>query len=106
LALIWVHPRTAFTLLDGGEIVLGRSETSRTLLPGKEISREHARVERRDGFWLIHDLESKNGTVVNGRRSKTSALSEQDVVRLGEWIAVLGRVTREQLELHEVMVEQ
>jgi hypothetical protein len=38
------------------------------VLPKRQVSRYHARIERRNGEYLLRDLGSKNGTYVNGER--------------------------------------
>jgi transcriptional regulator of acetoin/glycerol metabolism len=47
------------------------------------VSAAHARLLRVPGRWLLEDLGSKNGTVVNGVRTTRAALSDGDVIELG-----------------------
>jgi hypothetical protein len=53
---------------NGGqeELVIGRHPECDVVLPGPAVSRRHARLRFRDGTWILEDLESTNGTVVNG----------------------------------------
>ena len=52
---------------DGG--VLGRGgEKGAFFEKDMTVSRQHARVDFRDGVWSIEDLHSTNGTWVNGQR--------------------------------------
>ena len=67
-------------------ITIGRAEDNTLALDGDEYaSSHHARVEaQRDGVWL-HDLDSTNGTYVNGEQIKgRTRLREGDTVRIGE----------------------
>jgi hypothetical protein len=47
-------------------VVIGRSAESDFILPERQISREHVRIWREDDAYYIEDLNSKNGTWLNG----------------------------------------
>jgi pSer/pThr/pTyr-binding forkhead associated (FHA) protein len=47
------------------------------------ISRQHARLDYQDGRWTITDLNSDNGTFVNGRKVTSQALQYGDEVKMG-----------------------
>jgi class 3 adenylate cyclase len=50
-------------------LIIGRtSPPSDLVLPGQEVSRQHCRFELCDGQVLVVDLQSRNGTFVNGHR--------------------------------------
>ena len=55
-------------LLDSDVVIIGR-EAGETdlLLPERQVSRKHAKIERTDTGFLLTDLESKNGTFLNGK---------------------------------------
>jgi serine/threonine protein kinase len=67
------------------ELLIGRQASDEgSLGQDAEISREHARVSRADGEFVIEDLGSTNGTFVNGRRiSGPEILSAGDRIQLG-----------------------
>ena len=67
-------------------ITIGRSNTNNVMLTDMSVSREHAKIIRFDnGAYSITDLNSTNGTYVNGQRiNGTVALYENDTVRIGE----------------------
>jgi pSer/pThr/pTyr-binding forkhead associated (FHA) protein len=72
--------------LDSAPVTVGRAEENDLVLDSDEFaSVKHARFEpRRDGVWL-QDLESTNGTFVNGKKViKPQKLSPGDVIRVGE----------------------
>ena len=54
----------------GEETVLGRDETADIVLTdtSDELSRRHARIVLRDEDVIVEDLDSPNGTFVNGQR--------------------------------------
>ncbi|MEO6061671.1 MAG: FHA domain-containing protein [Thermoflexales bacterium] len=55
-------------LLDSDVVIIGR-EAGETdlLLPERQVSRKHAKIERTETGFLLTDLESKNGTFLNGK---------------------------------------
>jgi transglycosylase-like protein with SLT domain/FHA domain-containing protein len=65
-------------------LVLGRDPSCDFVIDDARVSREHARIELRDGDGFVVDLGSRNGTRVNGREvSRPTALRDGDVVQLG-----------------------
>jgi len=55
-------------VLDEDHTLIGRSSECDVVLPKRQVSRQHAEIERSDGSYILHDLGSKNGTYVNGQR--------------------------------------
>jgi len=49
------------------ELLVGRHASCDVRLRSPTVSRRHARLVFRDAAWIVQDLESKNGTAVNGR---------------------------------------
>jgi len=53
-------------------------------LPVKEASRRHFRIWRHDdGDWRLKDLDSTNGTMLNGQLVKVSRLKHKDTITVG-----------------------
>ena len=69
--------------LDKESVQIGRIADNDIVLPDPNVSRVHARVEKRTAAYQITDLESTNGTWVNERRVSSVKLKENDVIRLG-----------------------
>lgn len=67
--------------------LLGRGQDCNPRFEDSRLSRHHALIERRDGAWWITDLESKNGTLLNGRPVDSARLASGDLVSLGNLIA-------------------
>jgi pSer/pThr/pTyr-binding forkhead associated (FHA) protein len=67
------------------ETLIGRNPTTHITLLDEGISREHAIVLRdeQSGAYSIEDLQSTNGTRVNGKRTRSADLSHGDVVEIG-----------------------
>jgi predicted component of type VI protein secretion system len=58
-------------LVDSDSVVIGREVgLSDLLLPERQVSRRHAKIERTMEGFQISDLGSKNGTFVNGKEVK------------------------------------
>lgn len=74
-------------LLDSPRIVLGKNEREADVcITGRSVSRIHARLEQTEGAYYLEDLNSTNGTYVNGElleyRQKVK-LSSRDRVIFG-----------------------
>jgi pSer/pThr/pTyr-binding forkhead associated (FHA) protein len=70
--------------LTRDEILIGRGEECDTIIPHASISREHVRVKKLKPGYVLFDLQSKNGTYVNGRPIVENLLKEGMTVRIGE----------------------
>ncbi len=72
--------------IDRDELIIGRSETADIHLDQDSVSRNHARITMLDGVVTVQDLDSTNGTYVNGRPVSASELADGDRVHVGETI--------------------
>ena len=65
---------------------LGRAEENAIRLTERNISRQHARLERVDGRWVLKDVTSYNGCYVNGQRvAEAQELSHGDLLQVGDY---------------------
>ena len=69
--------------LSDEPMILGRDLSCGVHIAGGNVSRRHARIERKGSRWTLADLESRNGTQVNGKRVAEQALSSLDEIVLG-----------------------
>jgi serine phosphatase RsbU (regulator of sigma subunit)/pSer/pThr/pTyr-binding forkhead associated (FHA) protein len=66
-------------------VSIGRSRESDIFLPDQWLSRHHAAIEQREGAFWVGDLNSKNGTLLNGEPVRDwRRLRPGDVITLGE----------------------
>jgi pSer/pThr/pTyr-binding forkhead associated (FHA) protein len=72
-----------FPLIDGQEIVIGRSSDLDMVLVEEMVSRRHARILLEDAVISIEDLGSTNGTFVNGEKIQKGVLKEGDRILIG-----------------------
>jgi hypothetical protein len=66
------------------EMVIGRHPSCDVVLGHAAVSRRHARLRFRDGIWVLQDLDSTNGTTINGLRVGRCQLRVGDHLMLGE----------------------
>ena len=71
-------------------VVLGRSRSCDIRLPDVNVSRRHAEVRQEGATYWIVDLDSMNGTVVNGRPVERERLRDGDTITLGSTEIVFG----------------
>jgi hypothetical protein len=73
---------------DGGRerLLIGRHYSCDVVLGSSNVSRRHARLQFRDGNWILRDLDSTNGTLVNGVPVGRCALRPGDRVTIGAHI--------------------
>jgi type II secretory ATPase GspE/PulE/Tfp pilus assembly ATPase PilB-like protein len=70
--------------LDGGPLTIGRNFTNLLVLEEPMASRFHCVIEREGDTFYVRDLESRNGTFLNGKQIKDSDLKSGDVVSIGK----------------------
>lgn len=75
------------------EIVRAPMAELQLRLPSATVSKEHARIVRRGDEWFFQDLDSRNGSCVNGQRVTNAP------IRDGDWIEVGGVVLRYRAQL-------
>lgn len=65
------------------ELVIGRSSEASFRVLDDEISRFHAKVFVEDGKVYVEDMESRNGTIVNGEQVQRRLLADGDKIEVG-----------------------
>jgi EAL domain-containing protein (putative c-di-GMP-specific phosphodiesterase class I) len=74
------------TALYGFPFRVGRSPRSQLHLNSRAVSYDHARFSQSEGRLMVADLDSTNGTFVNGRRVREPhRLEEGDEIRFADW---------------------
>jgi pSer/pThr/pTyr-binding forkhead associated (FHA) protein len=82
-AMLFAPPLPPFQLPRDGEVVLGRSRECDLRLPDADTSRRHAKIVCKAGGFVLCDLESTNGTFVNGERIEERVLAPGDRLQIG-----------------------
>jgi transcriptional regulator with GAF, ATPase, and Fis domain len=73
-----------FRLVDGESITVGRAPTNAIVVKDERCSRNHAEVFQSQGQWMLRDLDSRNGTLVDGQRIQHDYhLQPGEIIRIG-----------------------
>ena len=83
--LIYSHPNEGeekFELAPERSYRIGSSPDNDVVIDQKDVSRRHAVLRVHDGGFHITDLDSKNGTFVNGAKVVSGSFSSGDMVHL------------------------
>jgi transcriptional regulator with GAF, ATPase, and Fis domain len=72
--------------IDGVDTVLGRDPAIGLSIPDRMMSRRHCAVQLEGGRFILRDLNSSNGTSVNGIPVRERALEHGDRIRAGDSI--------------------
>ena len=73
-----------YRLEKGNSLIIGRRETCNIVIDNLAVSSTHAKVDMLDDGCLLTDLQSKNGTFVNGKMITSHWLRPGDVVMIGK----------------------
>ena len=85
------EPESTFRILPGGIRTVGRAIGADFIVDAPLVSRVHCRLTALpDGGLEVRDLESTNGTFINGERIQTSRLAPGDRLGVGrvEFVAL------------------
>ncbi|MDA1139600.1 MAG: sigma 54-interacting transcriptional regulator [Planctomycetota bacterium] len=82
------------------QITIGRDHSNEIQLHGQKLSRSHAMLEYDGTGWLLTDLGSRNGTIVNNQSIKSSRLKSGDEIRIGE-ISMVFTTETEAIDLRK-----
>ena len=74
--------KTIYPLLEATTI--GRDASNAIRLSDTTASRNHARVRFWQGSWIVEDLKSANGIIINGERVENASLNPGDSFKIGE----------------------
>ncbi|MCI0750157.1 MAG: FHA domain-containing protein [Nevskiales bacterium] len=67
-------------------LTIGRDQTRDIILPAKQVSRTHARLELKNGQPVVVDTGSANGTLVNGARiTAPTNVDESSKIEIGDY---------------------
>ena len=73
--------------IDKAEVVLGKHAECDVVLANSKVSRRHARIAVANGGFVIEDLQSTNGTFVNGERvTGPRPFEARDEIKIGDYV--------------------
>jgi Fe-S-cluster-containing hydrogenase component 2/CRP-like cAMP-binding protein len=84
------HPAIGEVTLDRPR-TLGRQTTCDIVLPSDDrtVSKRHCRIEPRDGDLHLLDLDSANGTTLNGERVRAAILAPGDRIAIVDYVLIV-----------------
>jgi diguanylate cyclase (GGDEF)-like protein len=83
--------------VEEAETIIGRIEGSQVRLPDGGVSRVHCKLLQTDFGFEIEDLDSRNGTFLNGQRIQQGTLKDGDKLQIGR-TTILKFAIQDQLE--------
>ena len=81
-----------YFLVDKKRIVLGRAEDTDIRIFDLKSSREHAEIIQVGEEWIVSDLGSQNGVIVNDPRVKQHVLNDGDKLIIGKTVFKFSRI--------------
>ena len=96
--LVVIHGPHLGQYVDVGDVplVLGRASDTDFHIDHYSVSRHHCTIWREGGRFFVRDLDSKNGTTLNGAPVGSASLGDGDQIGLGE--VLLNFVSRDSLK--------
>ena len=86
------QPEQVFRILPGGVRTVGRATGADFIVDAALVSRVHCRLTALpDGELEVRDLDSTNGTFVNGERVDRARLADGDRLQVGRLELVVSR---------------
>jgi two-component system, NtrC family, sensor kinase len=70
------------------EVRIGRDPSNSLAISDLSLSRRHCVLAREEDGYKLHDLDSRNGTFVNGRVVSEKQLNHGDQITVGESVLV------------------
>ena len=99
--------------LDREEVIMGRALEADVRVNDTQVSRQHAKITavanstKNAAEYILTDLDSRNGTFLNGRRVRRETLENGDKISIGETILrfdLLDEIDREyQRQIHRLI---
>ena len=72
--------------LPGDELIVGRGADADIQIDRDSVSRRHARLYKRDGNWVVCDLQSTNGSYVNDMPIQEHSMRDGELLKIGNAI--------------------
>jgi ABC transport system ATP-binding/permease protein len=90
-----------------GTLHIGRDPESDVVIHHPSVSWNHAKIHIRGGHWVLIDLDSSNGTFVDGKRISKTSVSTSSWIRAGAVVLYLndGKVTAQNLDKDQIRLD-
>ncbi len=99
MAVIWIEKGKrrgqSFEVPDAAlPTVLGRDAGADIIIEDERASRQHARILRRFGSWVVEDLGSRNGILYQGAMVRRAVIQDGDAFQIGSTVLKLREAER------------
>lgn len=75
---------TDIVLPTDAEYTIGRDRRRDLAIMSRKVSRRHATITCKNGTYVITDIDSKQGTIVNGKEVTSTNLRPNDIIEIGD----------------------
>lgn len=79
----WINGSTAGVVELAGDFAIGRAASNDLKIDDGTVSGEHAVIRCKGELFVIEDLKSTNGVLLNGKKITEHTFAEGDVVMIG-----------------------
>src|SRR5512139_831577 len=88
--LLWEHEGQVIkdVPFPKGSVTIGRRKENTIVFTNPEVSSSHARIDKVGTDYILTDLQSTNGTLVNGSKVLSHRLSHGDRIRIGRNVVI------------------
>jgi len=69
---------------DKDEISIGRNPNCDIHIDNLGVSKQHAKIIKQDGVYVVEDLNSTNGTFINNKRVARAVINNNDEIHIGK----------------------
>lgn len=73
-------------------VAVGRDESADVVIEDESLSRRHFVIEREGEHFVLTDLDSQNGTWVDGQRAKVATLRHHDCILAGRTLFLFSEM--------------
>jgi len=99
LEIVSGYPQRKLTIQGGRPVTIGRSKSSDIQVMHSVVSRLHCQVVHDGTAWVVKDLDSSNGTWIDGKRITAQSIGPGDTFYLGKRIEVRLNIPMETREM-------
>ena len=84
LIIVDMENKTQSYIPLSADITIGRDLSSTIVIPSNSASRNHADIRKIDGRYVLRDLNSTNGTLLNGKKITASRIKVNDEILIAK----------------------
>lgn len=73
----------------GNRLSIGRNKANQMVLPSQSVSNFHAKIYFEDGRYMLEDIDSTNGTFINGVKVDKKSLQPGDEISISQTVMIV-----------------